>query len=64
MYRSILKPVIDFLAALTVLLVLSPVILVTIVLLFIANDGKPFFTHAAGREKRAYFPYRQVQNNE
>ena len=43
MYQNWLKPFIDFLVALMVLLALSPLFLLTILLLFIANGGKPFF---------------------
>ena len=42
-YVSIVKPVFDFVFALIVLTVFSPVILILIILLFIANNGKPFF---------------------
>lgn len=42
MYRSI-KVVLDFFAALLILLVLSPIMLLLIVLLYIQNDGHPFF---------------------
>lgn len=43
MYKSIIKPLLDFIAALTGLLLLSPLFIVIIILLFIANNGKPFF---------------------
>lgn len=43
MYRNFIKPLFDALIALIILVVLSPVILLTAVLLFIANNGKPFF---------------------
>jgi lipopolysaccharide/colanic/teichoic acid biosynthesis glycosyltransferase len=43
MYKDILKPVIDFLIATIAILILSPVFLIVIVGLFIANEGKPFF---------------------
>lgn len=43
MYKSWVKPAIDVTVALMGLLVLSPVILLTIVFLGIANNGKPFF---------------------
>lgn len=43
MYKTYLKPFIDFLAALLWLLVLSPVFLVVWMGLGIANNGKPFF---------------------
>lgn len=43
MYRNFIKPLFDALIALVILVVLSPVIVLTALLLFIANDGKPFF---------------------
>jgi lipopolysaccharide/colanic/teichoic acid biosynthesis glycosyltransferase len=43
MYKSFVKRVIDFVAALIGLAVLSPVLLVVTVGLFLANQGKPFF---------------------
>ena len=43
MYKSLLKPTIDFLVALIGLLVLSPVFLFVMIALTIANNGKPFF---------------------
>lgn len=42
-YVSIVKPVIDFLVALIVFLVLSPLFIIVTLLLAIANGGKPFF---------------------
>jgi len=43
LYVRFIKPVGDFFAALVLLFILSPIILVTIVLLLIANRGKIFF---------------------
>ncbi len=43
MYRKIVKPVSDFLFALIGLLLLSPLLFLVTLLLFIANNGKPFF---------------------
>src|SRR5579875_2405626 len=43
MYRRLLKPVIDFVIALLFLIITSPIILLTIILLFIVNKGSPFF---------------------
>lgn len=43
MYRLVIKSIIDFCLSLVVLIVLFPVLFVVTVLLFIANDGKPFF---------------------
>jgi len=43
MYRNILKRLFDFVVALCGILVLSPIFLIVIVLLYLANSGKPFF---------------------
>lgn len=43
MYKNIIKPLFDFLAALTGLLLLSPIFLVVTIALYFANNGKPFF---------------------
>lgn len=43
MYVNFLKRIFDFLVSLIALVILSPVILVLIVMLAIANEGKPFF---------------------
>jgi lipopolysaccharide/colanic/teichoic acid biosynthesis glycosyltransferase len=42
-YRDIFKPVVDFISALILLILLSPVIFVSILALLIANRGKIFF---------------------
>lgn len=46
MYKNFFKRIIDFLVALIGLIVLSPVFIVVTVLLYIANQGKPFFFQA------------------
>ena len=43
MYRLIIKSIIDFCVSLVILIVLFPILIGASVLLFIANDGKPFF---------------------
>lgn len=43
MYKSFFKRTIDFLAAFFALLLISPIFLLLILFLAIANDGKPFF---------------------
>ncbi len=43
MYRKILKPISDILVAFCGLLILSPILLVVVILLSMANNGKPFF---------------------
>lgn len=55
MYASFFKPLLDFMAALLGLLLLSPIfILVTIALIF-ANQGKPFFYQSRpGKNERIF----------
>ena len=43
MYKNIIKPLADFIAALFLLVLLSPIILLTALLLLITNKGKVFF---------------------
>jgi undecaprenyl phosphate N,N'-diacetylbacillosamine 1-phosphate transferase len=43
LYVNFVKPIAGFVIALTVFLVLSPVFIVVVLLLAIANSGKPFF---------------------
>lgn len=43
MYKTVFKPIFDFLAALTIFIILSPVFLFVTIGLFLANNGKPFF---------------------
>ena len=43
MYIKVVKPIADFFAALIGLILLSPLFLLITILLFIANNGKPFF---------------------
>ena len=43
MYFNFIKPLCDFFIALFLLIILSPIILLTAILLFLANNGKVFF---------------------
>ena len=43
MYKHIIKPIGDFIIALILLIILSPIIFLTAILLLIANKGKVFF---------------------
>ena len=43
MYKLFVKLMTDFIIALLLLIVLSPIIVITVIGLFIANHGKPFF---------------------
>jgi len=42
-YRKFLKPFLDFIIALAGFIILLPVFIIVVLLLFIANNGKPFF---------------------
>lgn len=43
MYRALIKPLVDFILAFVGFLILSPIFIVVMVALFVANNGKPFF---------------------
>jgi lipopolysaccharide/colanic/teichoic acid biosynthesis glycosyltransferase len=43
MYKTTIKPFLDFLAALIGLILLSPIFIGVVILLAIANNGRPFF---------------------
>ncbi|MGK4567215.1 sugar transferase [Flavobacterium sp. 3HN19-14] len=43
MYKQVFKRLFDFLIALVALIVLSPIFIIVTILLFVANQGKPFF---------------------
>ena len=43
MYTRFIKPLGDFIVSLFLLIILSPIILFTVILLFFANYGKVFF---------------------
>lgn len=43
MYKLFFKPLVDFFIALIALIVLMPVLFIVTVLLFVSNQGKPFF---------------------
>jgi undecaprenyl phosphate N,N'-diacetylbacillosamine 1-phosphate transferase len=43
MYKLIVKPFLDFLLSLFGLIVLFPILFIVTILLFLANNGKPFF---------------------
>lgn len=43
LYRKFFKPLLDFIISLTACIILSPLFILIIVLLFVANNGRPFF---------------------
>jgi lipopolysaccharide/colanic/teichoic acid biosynthesis glycosyltransferase len=54
-YKSTIKPILDFLISLLAILILSPIILVTTILLAFANNGKPFFIQKRPGKKERIF---------
>ena len=55
MYRNFFKRFIDFLASLTLLVLLSPLLLLISVLLFFANSGKVFFVQRRpGKDEKIF----------
>ncbi|HVG42121.1 MAG TPA: sugar transferase [Chitinophagaceae bacterium] len=55
MYRNYLKGLFDFVLSLVALFILSPVFFVVTILLFFANQGKPFFfQHRPGKNGRIF----------
>ncbi len=55
MYNPFLKRLLDFMASFIGILLLSPIILMLIVLLGIANNGKPFFFQSRPGKKERIF---------
>lgn len=55
MYRKIVKPIIDFVVALVLLILASPVILLVLLLLVIANKGNPVFLQDRGGKDGVVF---------
>lgn len=55
LYRNFLKPFFDFIISLAAFIILSPLFIIIIILLFIANNGKPFFTQLRpGKNQKAF----------
>ncbi len=55
MYKNLIKPSLDFVCALTGLIVLSPIFIVVWLCLSIANNGKPFFYQSRpGKDERIF----------
>ena len=55
MYKTTIKPNLDFLAALIGLILLSPILVIVTLLLAIANNGKPFFFQTRPGENERLF---------
>lgn len=59
MYQNVIKRICDFLVALILVILLSPVILAVTVLLFFANNGSPFFLHRRpGKDEKIFTLYK------
>ncbi|OIQ23509.1 sugar transferase [Lacinutrix sp. MedPE-SW] len=55
MYKAIIKPLLDFFSALFILIMISPIFIILLILLFINNNGKPFFTQPRGGKNNKVF---------
>ena len=54
-YKSTIKPILDFFISLFALLILSPLFLLITILLFLSNSGHPFFTQTRpGKNARLF----------
>jgi undecaprenyl phosphate N,N'-diacetylbacillosamine 1-phosphate transferase len=55
MYIKIIKPLADFIASICALIIFSPILLFTTILLYVKNDGKPFFfQHRPGKNGKIF----------
>jgi len=55
LYKDLIKPITDFVIALTAFILLSPFFIVITLLLFVANKGTPFFLQPRpGKNKRIF----------
>lgn len=55
MYKSLFKRILDFIAALIGLILLSPVFIIVMIGLFFANHGKPFFFQTRPGKNERFF---------
>lgn len=55
MYKNLIKPLLDYLVAFIALVLLSPIIIIATILLFFANQGKPFFFQVRPGKKEKLF---------
>lgn len=55
MYRNFIKRILDFLTAMFAFLLLSPVFLLTVIFLSVANEGSPFFFQKRPGKKSKIF---------
>lgn len=56
MYKIFIKPLIDFVAALFGLILISPIFIIVIIILYFQNDGKPFFfQERPGKDEKPFY---------
>lgn len=55
LYQNVVKPTLDFIIAFAAFIIAAPIIIVTTILLYINNDGKPFFLQARPGKKGKIF---------
>jgi len=55
MYKKYFKNIIDFTVALIILLIVSPLFIIITLLLFISNNGKPFFVQKRPGKNEKFF---------
>lgn len=54
-YRNTVKPLLDFILALIAIFFLAPIIIIVTILLFIVNNGKPFFYQSRpGKDEKLF----------
>ena len=54
-YKVLVKPTFDFLSAFVGLIIISPIFIILIISLFVANKGKPFYYQARTGKNRSIF---------
>ena len=55
MYKHVIKPFFDYFAACIAIILLSPIIIIATILLYFANQGKPFFFQTRPGKKEKLF---------
>ncbi len=56
MYKNFIKPLIDFVAALVGLIIISPIFVLVTIILYFQNNGKPFFfQERPGKNEKPFY---------